>query len=145
MMNSSFISLHNLVCHLDLNYVETHKVAKLSTLALTFNFINEFWRSSNFDMFSLWSSFNSWNLEWMHRLYIFQLILSSLLAYCWVLSAHGLSLDTWVFCCFRNKYGDYEDFSCNRFYPPILFGLPIRARAYTSPKQWISLKYYCYT
>ena len=30
MMNSSFMSVHHLVCHLDLNEVETHKVATIS-------------------------------------------------------------------------------------------------------------------
>ena len=30
MMNSSFMSVHHLVCHLDLNEMETHKVATLS-------------------------------------------------------------------------------------------------------------------
>ena len=34
MMNSPFMSVYNSVCHLDLNEMETHKVATLSPLAL---------------------------------------------------------------------------------------------------------------
>ena len=68
----------------------------------------------------------------MHRLYIFQLIHSASLACCSVLSDYGQSLGTWVFCGFRNKYGGYKSLSCNRlFYPPMLFGLPIRVHAST--------------
>ena len=29
MLNSSFMSVHHLVCHLDLNEMETHKVATI--------------------------------------------------------------------------------------------------------------------
>ena len=83
-------------------------------------------------MLSFWSYFNPWNLEWMHRLYIFQLIHSSSLACCSVLSVYGQSLGTWVFCGFRNQYSGYKFLFCNRlFYPPMLFGLPIRVHAST--------------
>ena len=53
MMNSSFMSVHHLVCHLDLNEMETHKVATLSlrwlyqiTLSASFEGRLKFW--SNF-------------------------------------------------------------------------------------------------
>ena len=64
MMNSSFMSVHHLVCHLDLNEMETHKVATLSlpwlyqiTLSASFGGRLKFWRSSKvLKQLSFWSS-----------------------------------------------------------------------------------------
>ena len=82
--------------------MKTHKVATLSlrwleqlgTLSASFE------GCANFDMLSFWSFFSPWKLEWMYFLYLLLLIHSSLLAYCSVLSVHGLrlSLDFRVFC-----------------------------------------------
>ena len=57
MMNSSFMSVHHLVCHLDLNEMETHKVATLSlrwlyqiTLSASFEGRLKFWSNFPFDL-----------------------------------------------------------------------------------------------
>ena len=44
MMNSYFMSVHHLVCHLDLNSMKTHKEGNhvFSALALTVNFMSRF-------------------------------------------------------------------------------------------------------
>ena len=98
MMNSSFMPVHQLVCHLDLNWIETQGSHAFSELALTVNFISNFWQFEsclNFEILSFWFSCSPWNLEWMFLLYLFHLIHSSLLAYCSVLSVHSLSV-SWL-------------------------------------------------
>ena len=87
MINSSFMSVLHLVCHLDLNSQSSHA---FPALALTVNFISKFWRSSKFWDTFLLISFSPWNFEWMFFLYLFHLSHSFLLAYCSVLSVHGL-------------------------------------------------------
>ena len=65
MMNSSFMYVHHVVCHLDLNEMKTDKV---STLSLRWLY------QLNLKHLSFWSSFTPWNLEWMFLLYLSHLI-----------------------------------------------------------------------
>ena len=54
MMNSFFMSMHHLVCHLDLNEMETDKVAALSLRWIyQLTFISKFWRNFPFDLPSI--------------------------------------------------------------------------------------------
>ena len=58
MINSSFMSVHHLVCHLDLNEMKTHKVATLSlrwwlyqiTWSASFEGCRKFWSNFPFDV-----------------------------------------------------------------------------------------------
>ena len=51
MINSSFMSVHHLICHLDLNEMETDKVAALSLRWIyQLTFISQFWSNFPFDL-----------------------------------------------------------------------------------------------
>ena len=76
MMNSSFMSVDHLVCQLDLNEMETHKVVTLSlrwlyqiTLSASFEGRLKFWSNFPFDLPSV-----LWNLEGMFLLYSSDLV-----------------------------------------------------------------------
>ena len=72
--------------------METHKVV---TLSLSWTLSASFEGGLNFEILSFWFSCSPWDLEWMFLLYLFHLIHSFLLAYCSVLSVHGLSV-SWL-------------------------------------------------
>ena len=111
MINSSFMSVLHLVCHLDLNSQSSHA---FPALALTVNFISKFWRSSKFwDTFllillqslKLWVNVLSLLIPFI-TLFFTSILFSSVCPW----STCLLMLGSWIFyyvfgLCFHNKYG----------------------------------------
>ena len=64
-------------------------VWKLSKFWVTYVILNYL---SYFESLTFYLCWSPWNLAWMFLLYLFNLKHSSLLAYCSVLSAHGVSV-----------------------------------------------------